>query len=131
MRIKQSDRRVKVLDQQKREAEKEALALERDYSKGLIAAQERERQSISEALHDSIGHAVLILGNRLEQARQAGTAGRSHEAGEEYLDDAVTMCRELMGDIRRLSHDLHPHILERLGLADIASDLRQHNIEVT
>lgn len=109
--------RIKILNKEKQAAERSALAMERAFSKRLIEVQERERQSISEALHDSIGHAVLILGNKLAQISDLDQkSGSSWRQAADKLQEPIELCGEIMGDIRRLSHDLHPHVLERLGL---------------
>ena len=109
--------RIKILDRKRREAESLALAVEKNFSRSLVDARERERQSVAEALHDSIGHSVLALNTQLSQIRQNqdidGTASRQDST---TLDESIALCKELMSDIRRMSHDLHPHILKRLGL---------------
>ena len=109
--------RIKILDREKTTAESLALEIERSFAKKLVEVQERERKSVAGALHDSIGHSVLVLGNQLFQARQTvSVKGESNELDSSLLEAPIELCREIMGDVRRISHDLHPHTLERLGL---------------
>jgi signal transduction histidine kinase len=111
--------RITILTRDKQLAERAAFDAHKNLSKQLIFAREKERQKLSEVLHDSIGHAVLVLKNNLQShsnslEKQTSSAMQGHT---ETLDEEIGQCAEIMSDIRRLSHDLHPHILQRLGLA--------------
>ncbi|TDG11394.1 hypothetical protein E2F43_18590 [Seongchinamella unica] len=109
--------RIKILNTEKNAAEILALEIERLFSRNLVEVQERERQSVAEALHDSIGHSVLVLRNQLHQIRQATFArSESRNIDADVLNPPIALCKEVMDDLRRISHDLHPHILARLGL---------------
>jgi len=111
--------RINFLTQQMHAAEKKALAHQQNYSRNLIKAQESEREALSQTMHDSVGHAVLVLKNNLHQClgllqKQSGNTPSNADL---LLQEQVSYCGEIMRDLRRISHDLHPHILQRLGLA--------------
>jgi len=110
--------RITILTRQKQEAERLAVENQRSFSRRLIAAQEQERQAISQSLHDSIGHAVLVLRNSLLRGAGLRDAQGAESGQGELLREQADRCGEIMNDVRRLSHDLHPHMLERLGLAE-------------
>ena len=80
----------------------------------LLSAQERERKRISMELHDELGQSMAVLKLQIRAIERA--------LGEDQRD-LKAECRELLyyldgviDDIRRLSRDLSPAILEDLGL---------------
>jgi signal transduction histidine kinase len=80
----------------------------------LLSAQERERKRISMELHDELGQSLALL------KLQIRAIGRG--LGEDQ-QDLKAGCRELLSyldgvidDVRRLSRDLSPAVLEDLGL---------------
>lgn len=84
----------------------------RALSRQLLAAQETERRRIARELHDQVGQALTLLHLGLQNTRE--------------LEDAVTIRRELdrhtaaveqiLDEVRRLSLDLRPPMLDDLGL---------------
>lgn len=107
--------RINLLTQEKQAAELEAMEYHRSFSQKLIQAQEKERQALSETMHDSIGHAMLVLKNNLENCAGLLPAGEATPLMQK-LEQQAEYCGEIMHDVRRISHDLHPHMLSRLGL---------------
>jgi len=100
--------RIETLNREKNRLENAALEAQRSFSRQLIQAQESERQGVSQALHDGVGHGLLVLKGYLETG-----------AGPQRTEKAPAMaayCGELLDSVRDLSHALHPHILERLDL---------------
>ncbi|RLA34925.1 MAG: hypothetical protein DRR15_08315 [Gammaproteobacteria bacterium] len=117
--------RINLLSQAKEEAEKQALHSQRYFSKRLLTVQELDREKFSNAMHDSIGHGLLVLKQNLERIAQSGEGGPSKPNSVKLLEQAA-FCGELLGDVRGISHDLHPHLLNRLGLkAAIESTLER------
>jgi len=83
-------------------------------SSQLITAQEKERRRISIELHDELGQALMVLKLQLrsmgEQLKEDQTALREEcEQILHYIDDVTE-------NVRRLSRDLSPSILEDLGI---------------
>jgi PAS domain S-box-containing protein len=80
----------------------------------LITAQERERERISRELHDELGQALLVLklqaGDIQEQVHKNPVA-----AGAECREMSANLDR-LVENVRRLSRDLSPAVLQDLGL---------------
>lgn len=80
----------------------------------LIAAQERELGKIARELHDDICQRLAMLSLKIEKAANAWATGQ-HQIGEQ-LNQIWEQCCALTGDVQALSHELHPSILDNLGL---------------
>lgn len=81
-----------------------------------VDSQEHERQRIASDLHDGINQ--LLIGAMLEltsgrRRLERGAFGESLSA----LEAAHDILRRVEAEVRRVVHDLHPQILEGLGLA--------------
>ena len=81
----------------------------------LIEAQERERRRLARELHDDICQRLAMLSLRIEKASKGWGSGRV-PVGEQ-LEQIWKQCSDLTGDVQALSHELHPSILDNLGLA--------------
>ncbi len=107
--------RINILTAERRAAQQDSLEYQRLFSRGLINAQEQEKKALSEKIHDSVGHAMLVLINNLKGiAEQLGDSSPEYRA---RIEEQVRYSTSLMNEIRDISHDLHPHILARLGLS--------------
>jgi PAS domain S-box-containing protein len=97
------------------EALKESERQLRSLSSQLLTAQETERKRISRELHDELGQSLTVMKLRLnfieKNLLQYQTELKQEcESGIEYLDQVIE-------NIRRLSRDLSPTILEDFGLS--------------
>ncbi len=86
----------------------------RSLSSQLMKAQEKERMRLSKELHDELGQALALLKHRMRSIQSKLQKGQSslHEECEEtnrHID-------QIIENVRRLSRDLSPSILEDLGL---------------
>jgi signal transduction histidine kinase len=80
----------------------------------LIDVQESERRRISRELHDDLSQKIATLSVAISRLKR-----RLPLADEEVikeLDDLRHKTNSLTNEIRRLSHQLHPAVLEHLGL---------------
>jgi signal transduction histidine kinase len=80
----------------------------------LITAQEEERRRIARELHDGINQKLSALSIALT------TLGRRAPSRAADLTDALARLQEraagLVEEIRQLSHELHPGVLQHVGL---------------
>jgi PAS domain S-box-containing protein len=74
----------------------------------LIAAQEKERSHLARELHDDICQRLAMLSLRIEKATKSLDSGQ--------LEQIWKQCSSLTADVQALSHELHPSILDNLGL---------------
>ncbi|NND68051.1 MAG: hypothetical protein HKN19_10730 [Halioglobus sp.] len=107
--------RINILTAERRAAQQQSLEYQRFFTRGLINAQEQEKKALSEKMHDSVGHAMLVLINNLKRIAEKFT-DQSPEIREK-IEEQIEYSSVLMDEIRDISHDLHPHMLTRLGLA--------------
>jgi signal transduction histidine kinase len=95
---------------------RESYARIRDLAGRLINAQEAERASIARDLHDDVGQRVASFSIAL------GTLKRRLTGADEVVRaDLASLQREtvaLSKDLRLLSHELHPGLLQQLGLVE-------------
>ena len=84
-----------------------------EYTLQLIASQEAERARIAAELHDSLGQNLLLIKNRAQLA----LAGKNLPADlREHIESISQLASQSIAEARQISHDLHPHQLDHLGL---------------
>jgi PAS domain S-box-containing protein len=84
----------------------------------LIAAQEKERSHLARELHDDICQRLALLSTRIEKVTQDWPSGQT-PVGDQ-LKQIWQQCSTLTTDVQALSHELHPSILDNLGLVTAA-----------
>jgi PAS domain S-box-containing protein len=111
-----------------------ATAQVRELSRRLLLAQEEERRSLARELHDEIGQ--MLTGLQLQM-------GKGDSLGGERLAAARETVAALTEQVRQLSMELRPAILDQFGLlpalhwhigryqqrTGVAVDLRQQGLE--
>ena len=101
----------------------------RFYLQQVTRAQEEERKRISRELHDETIQDLVVLSRRLDDLASSGT-GLSEE-NIRRLEELRQETNEITRGIRRLSQDLRPATLDRLGLLPaiewLAADVTQYS----
>lgn len=80
----------------------------------LIDVQESERRRISRELHDDLNQKIATLSIGISHLKRR--LPLADEELVEELDELREHTNRLANEIRRLSHQLHPAVLEHLGL---------------
>lgn len=88
--------------------------LTRQLSKRLLLAQDEERERISLGLHDTAGPGLAALVMNLSRV-QKSTGSLSQEA-RTALRESVTLAKQCAQELRTVSYQLHPPLLEESGL---------------
>jgi PAS domain S-box-containing protein len=91
---------------------KDAEAALRNYSRQLIEAQETERQSIARELHDQIGQVLTAIRINLQTVWETCETSESRA----LIDEGVAIVDEALEQVRDLSFQLRPSLLDDLGL---------------
>lgn len=101
--------------------QKEALDEERKMRlRSMIDGQEKERQRLSRDLHDGLGQSLIAIKLQLE------SLGVGLEKGQnERMEKIKHYFEQTIEDIRRMSNDLAPSVLEEFGLTTALRNLCQ------
>jgi len=86
-----------------------------ELSAKLLTLQEDERKRITRELHDGIGQVLTSIKMRVETATSI-LSRHGFEPGAEVLQAVVPMIQEAMQEVRNMSKDLRPPILDDLGI---------------
>jgi two-component system sensor histidine kinase UhpB len=86
-------------------------------SRRVLAAQEAERIGIARDLHDEVGQ--LLTGALL----QLNSVAESAPAHREPVDEASQAVRLALDEVRRISSELRPEMLDHLGLVSALTEL--------
>jgi len=81
-------------------------------SQQLLEAQETERRAIARELHDEVGQALTATRINLRDLEQQASGGPLAQR----LTETSSIIAELLGKVRQMSLDLHPSVLDDLGL---------------
>ncbi len=84
-----------------------------DFSKQLIQSQEEERKRIASELHDSLGQDLLVIKN----------LALLNKNKDDQFDEISKVAGSAIDEVRRISYNLHPYQLDRLGLSKAISSM--------
>lgn len=93
---------------------KRAVQALRDLSRRLIRAYEDERALLARELHDDVTQRLAVLAIEVGRAELAAPAGPQAAVMRSVRDSLV----RLSEDIHSLAYQLHPSVLEELGLVE-------------
>ncbi len=84
----------------------------------VVDSQEQERARLSRDLHDGISQWLVSIKLQIEAGliRLGGDAAQQEQARAGFEHTAAQL-GDVLGEVRRISHDLRPAILDDLGLA--------------
>lgn len=89
----------------------------RAMARQIVMSQEDERARVARELHDGVSQWLVsvkyVFESALDQARRAPAS----PGVTATLEGGVERLREVLGEVRRISHDLRPALLDHLGLA--------------
>ncbi|MDX2045192.1 MAG: PAS domain S-box protein [Chitinophagaceae bacterium] len=94
-------------------------ARKKDIIQAIINAQEKERREISYELHDNINQILAACKLYLE------VAGTNPVLTPEYLKKAMENVEQVIGEVRKISHELNPSSLQHLGLLAAVRDISE------
>ncbi|MBK9088166.1 MAG: PAS domain-containing protein [Holophagales bacterium] len=94
--------------------QKRTEAALQDLSRRLIRAQEQERALLARELHDDLSQRLAVLAIDAGRAELAASGGQAEQPLRGLREGLVT----LSADVHSLAYQLHPSILEELGLAE-------------
>lgn len=101
--------RTKELEERNREILERSEQL-RQLSNRLVRVQDEERRHIARELHDSVGQCLSGLLIVIGEAQR-------EIPDNSNLEEAAQIAQTCLGEIRTMSHLLHPPLLEEAGLA--------------
>ncbi|MEN6409580.1 MAG: cache domain-containing protein, partial [Anaerolineaceae bacterium] len=94
---------------------REQQAALRRYAIQILNTQEEERKRLSRELHDETVQEIVGLAQRIDLSRNEMI--RDPSAARRRLDEVYNLAQKTLVDVRRMSHDLKPSVLEDLGLS--------------
>lgn len=120
--------KFKIIKEDKERVQQKLFATLDQYSQTLINSIENERQRLAADLHDSLGQSLLVMRNRLLLYL------KKKEASDElkfYLASLANTTSEALTEVRAISHDLRPAILDTFGLSASIRSLSEKVADAT
>ena len=92
----------------------------------VVESQEEERARLSRDLHDGISQWLVSIKLQIEAGviRLGGNADQQ-QAARASFEHTAHQLNDVLGEVRRISHDLRPALLDDLGLAAALDHLAQ------
>lgn len=113
--LRQRARKDKIIAEQQihqLEEEKKLLA-----AKMIVEGQEEERKRIARELHDGLG--VLLSATKMQFTSIRDTSPEN----KPLIERATQLLEQASGDVRKISHNMMPGLLTKLGLYEALEDL--------
>lgn len=98
------------------------------FAKRLMEEIENGRKAIAHELHDSIGQDLLITKSELQTL---ATELKEQKVVNTKLADLESLISGTIQGVRELTHQLHPHILEQLGLTKATESIIKRFVKST
>lgn len=95
--------------------ERENIESYRALSARIIGLQDFERRKIARELHDSVGQ--YLAGLKLSLGRLATKLREAAPGTRDLVSETLDLAERAVGEVRTISHLLHPPLLDELGLS--------------
>src|SRR5215472_3175934 len=92
---------------------KQAHAVQQAFTRQLIASQESERKRIAAELHDGLGQQLVVIKNLALISLRDGAL---QTASRPQIEEISAQASEALGEVKKISYNLRPYQLDRLGL---------------
>lgn len=92
----------------------------RELNERIFQTQEEECKRVSRELHDGISQTIAAARFSLETAQ---LKQQNNQDASQEMDRSMELICKIMGDIRAISHQLHPGLLEDYGLGAAIEEL--------
>lgn len=89
----------------------------RGMARQIVLLQEAERARVARELHDGVSQWLVSVKYLFETALDRARLGRPPHEVQTSLEAGLERLREVLGEVRRISHGLRPALLDDLGLA--------------
>jgi two-component system NarL family sensor kinase len=98
----------------------------------VVRSQEEERARLSRDLHDGISQWLVSIKLQIESGMAKLNAGADQtDSARHSFERAAGQLNDVLGEVRRISHDLRPALLDDLGLATALEYLAREFAETT
>ncbi|MGI9356058.1 MAG: sensor histidine kinase, partial [Rhizobiaceae bacterium] len=105
--------RLRLAEQSAIASASELTRVQKGISERLLQSIDSERRRIASDLHDTAGQGMVLVANRL---KRIASTEFDLDTSRRDIADVETLATDVLTDIRRVSHDLHPAALDHLGL---------------
>ena len=102
-------------------------ARQQEFSQKLIESQEAERKRIAVELHDGLGQNLLIIKNKLN----SGIKNFGLDDAKFKLEEAESFVKKSINEVRAISKNLSPYLLDQLGLTTAIETMIENVEEAT
>jgi len=116
--------RISELRVANEQAEIQKRLIQEDLSQQLIHAREVERADISNQLHDSITHDLVVIRRKIASMENELLSTATNSVGK--FAEVSGHLESVIGDIRNISHVTHPRTVIHLGLESAVSALLEN-----
>jgi signal transduction histidine kinase len=90
-----------------------AKRIQEQFARQLIEIRESDSRKIAAELHDSLGQNLQVINSSI---MRTANALQESDPLKEKLKSISDMVKDSIGEVREISSNLYPHILENLGL---------------
>jgi len=97
-------------------SQREMAAATRAFASRQIAASEEERRRVAGELHDDVSQQIAVWSQRLEALQERMGAVACDASLVHAVEEIGDGLRALAGTVRDLAHQMHPSMLDHLGL---------------
>jgi PAS domain S-box-containing protein len=100
----------------------------------LLTAQEEERRRLSIELHDELGQSLMVLIQKVRAIQR--NLVREQDGLNRACEETIGYINEITENVRRLSRNLSPYLLEGLGLSAairrlVETSTKHNNIKIS
>ncbi len=115
--------RIRIVESEALRVSDEMRALQQSISQRIINTIDGERRRIAADLHDTAGQGLLAIAAKLTHFMRDGKLSSKQKS---MIEQTADYSRGVVNDIRRISHDLHPAILDHIGWGAAIQDLYEN-----